>query len=96
VKPKPLLSAQILWDIEPSSLNFEESPDWVIERVFDRGSLEEVMQVVKYYGHEYVKQFLLSTPRRLPNHSILLAKAIFSVSFSDFLCLKKNPFLPGY
>jgi hypothetical protein len=96
MKTQPLLSAKTLWDIDVSSLNFEDASDWIIERVFDRGSFDEVLSVVKYYGKEEVKHYLKNTPKRLPNHSILLAKAIFGLSFIDFKCLEKKPFQPVY
>ena len=34
----PTLSPQTFWDINISALSFEDSKDWIIERVFDRGS----------------------------------------------------------
>jgi hypothetical protein len=96
MKLPPNISDQTLWDIDRSTLHFDDCPDWVIERVFDRGSLKEVLSVVNYYGDEQVKGYLTSTTRFLPNHTILLAKAIFKLSFSDFKCLEKKPFLQRY
>jgi cyclopropane fatty-acyl-phospholipid synthase-like methyltransferase len=96
VKTKPQLSDQLCWDIDIKILSFEDSSDWVIERVFDRGSLPEVFEVIKYYGREKVKDYLQNTPNYLPNHSILLAKAIFELQLKNFKCLEKRPFLPNY
>ena len=96
MKTLPVLSSKTLWDIDVSTLNFDDSAEWIIERVFDRGSFDEVLSVVKYYGKEEVKHYLKNTPKRLPNHSILLAKAIFDLSFIDFKCLEKKPFQPVY
>jgi hypothetical protein len=96
MKTLPVLSSKTLWDIDVSTLNFDDASEWIIERVFDRGSLDEVLSVVKYYGTEEVKHYLKNTPKRLPNHSILLAKAIFDLSFIDFKCLEKKPFQPVY
>lgn len=93
---KPQLSDQLFWDIDLRNLSFEDSSDWVIERVFDRGSLAEVFEVIKYYGREKVKDYLQNTPNYLPNHSILLAKAIFKLQFKNFKCLEKRPFLQNY
>jgi hypothetical protein len=92
LKTKPLISDQTFWDIDPETLSFDEASDWVILRVFDKGSLQEVLSVVKYYGHKKVKTFLQNEISYLPNHSILLAKAIFQLNFSDFKCLEKKQF----
>ncbi len=89
---KPKISERTFWDIDPETLSFEDAADWVILRVFDKGSLEEVLSVVGYYGREKVKTFLVNEPTYLPNHTILLAKAIFQLTFSDFKCLEKRPF----
>ena len=96
MKSKPDLSVRTLWDVDLNTLSYDDSAEWIIERVFDRGSLAEVLSVVKYYGKERVEQHLKSTQGFLPNHSILLAKAIFGLRFTDFKCLEKRPFLPGY
>jgi hypothetical protein len=92
MKSVPIISNQTFWDIDPSSLSFEEAAEWVILRVFDKGSLQEVIQVRDYYGSELVKKTLTSQISILPRHSILLAKAMFQLSFKDFKCLEKKPF----
>jgi uncharacterized protein (UPF0248 family) len=92
LKPQPNISDTTFWDINPSTLFFDEAAEWVVLRVFDRGSLEEVLSVVKYYGNEQVKNILTSQQSYLPNHTILLAKAIFQIQFNDFACLKEKPF----
>jgi hypothetical protein len=89
---KPKISERTFWDVDPDTVSFDESADWVILRVFDKGSLQEVMSVIAFYGHEKVKHLLQNETSYLPNHSILLAKAIFQLSFSDFKCLEKRPF----
>jgi len=96
MKNIPNLSSKTLWDVDIASLSFDESADWIIERVFDRGSLEEVISVINYYGKEEVQHTMQNISTFLPNHSILLAKAIFGLSFNDFKCLEKRPFLPNY
>lgn len=90
------LNPALFWDVNIAELSVEDSADWIIERVFDRGSLDEVIEVINYYGKETVKKTIQTVPTYLPNHSILLAKALFNLNFSDFKCLEKRPFLPNY
>ena len=96
MKPKPTLSKQTFWDVNISSVSFDDSSEWIIERVFDKGSLEEVCSIINYYGKEEVKNIIVNIATFLPNHSILLAKAIFGLNFNDFKCLEKRQFLPNY
>ena len=79
-----------------SEHDFNHSSEWVIMRVFDRGTLDEVFSVIRYYGFDFVKNVLVTTKDNLPNHSILLAKAIFKLNYTDFKCSEKKPFLLHY
>ncbi len=76
--------------------NFINSSEWVITRVFDRGTLDEVFSIINYYGFDFVKNVLITTNDNLPNHAILLARAIFKLNYTDFKCSEKKPFLLNY
>jgi hypothetical protein len=92
----PQISKRTFWDVEISEHEFIYSQEWVITRVFDRGSLDEVFSIIKYYGFDCVKNVLVTTQDNLPNHSILLARAIFKLNYSDFKCSERKPFLLPY
>jgi hypothetical protein len=92
----PQISKGTFWDVDISELDFNHSKEWVITRVFDRGSLDEVISIIKYYGFDSVKNVLITTPDNLPNHTILLARAIFKLNYSDFKCSERKPFLLRY
>lgn len=92
MKANPQISQQTFWDIDPLHLDFEDSSEWIILRVFDRGSLQDVLRIRDFYGPEKVKNILTSQTSLLPDHSILMAKALFNLTFRDFKCLEKRPF----
>ena len=48
-KPVELLSKHLFWDIDPNLLEWERSKKTIIERVIERGSLEEWVCIVKIY-----------------------------------------------
>lgn len=93
MKPLPQLSTRTFWDVDIDELDFEHASTWIITRVFDRGTLDEVFSVINYYGLGFVKETLLTTPDNLPNHIILLARAIFKLNYSDFKCYERKQFL---
>ena len=66
------LNPSLFWDINISELSFEDSSDWIIERVFDRGSLDEVISVINYYGKENVK-------KNNSNYSNIFAQSFHSI-----------------
>lgn len=92
MKALPAISKRTFWDVEISEIDFEEYSEWVITRVFDRGTLDEVYSVINYYGYDFVKKTMQTTNDNLPNHSILLARAIFYLNYNDFICSKRKPF----
>lgn len=88
----PQIAKRTFWDVDVSEDDFKNSSEWIIVRVFDRGTLEEVFAIIKYYGFDFVKNILVSTNENLPNHTILLARAIFKLNYTDFKCSERKPF----
>lgn len=57
----PLISRRpLFWDIHENNIEIalRESSDWVIERVFEYGTLKDIFDVIDLYGREKVKQVL--------------------------------------
>lgn len=55
------LSVFLFWDVDPSAINPEAHQQFIIPRVMDRGTLNDVKTVWDYFGEETVKQVLLNT-----------------------------------
>jgi hypothetical protein len=55
------LGRALFWDINEQniSLALVESDDWVIPRVFEYGTLEEITALINYYGREKTTTTLL-------------------------------------
>lgn len=96
MKAIPEISQRTFWDVDMDEPDFMESYEYVINRVFDRGTLDEVYAVINYYGFDFVKKALQNTNDNLTNQAILLARAIFKLSYSDFICSKRKPFRLNY
>jgi hypothetical protein len=92
----PQISKRTFWDVDITEHDFKHSSEWIVTKVFDRGTLDEVISVIKYYGFDFVKNVLITTNENLPNHTILLARAIFKLNYSDFKCSEKKPFRLHY
>lgn len=95
-KTTPEISKRTFWDVDINGEDFNTYPEWIICRIFDRGTLDEVYSIIKYYGFDFVKDVLLNTNEYLSNHAILLARAIFQLRYSDFKCSEKRPFRLHY
>lgn len=92
MKTLPQISKRTFWDVDIDEQDFKDASAWVITRVFDRGTLDEVFSIINYYGLDFVKKTLVTTLDNLPNHTILLARAIFKLNYTDFKCSERKPF----
>jgi enolase len=67
-RTSPLLRQRhLFWEIDPSMIEkaLVESDDWVIVRVFQYGTIDDIYDVIDLYGEEKVKQ-VLSTEKLQP------------------------------
>lgn len=81
----PDLPQVLFWDIPKQTPDYENHPEWVIKRVFERGSMENIAEIMLYYGREKTKEVLTATPH-LDEDILYLASAILDTPLNDFLC----------
>ena len=84
-KKKPILARRIFWDVNFEKLDYDAKAAFVIERVFERGDVEDIRQCRRYYGDEKVTEVLLKA-KYLPEHRIYLASAVIGKSLNEFRC----------
>lgn len=55
------LGRELFWDIPEKNIDLalERSPDWVIVRVFEHGTLDEISEIIRLYGESNVRNSLL-------------------------------------
>jgi hypothetical protein len=84
-KGKPIFNKRIFWDVNFEQIDYDDKANFVIERVFERGDVEDIRQCRRYYGDEKVISVLLNT-RFLPEHRMHLASAVFGKPLNEFRC----------
>lgn len=54
------IGKELFWDIPEKDMGmaFTQSKDWVIVRVFEYGTLDEIAEIIDYYGKPMVKNAL--------------------------------------
>lgn len=54
---------ELFWDIPESAIEaaVKNSPGWVINRVFEYGTLKEIADVIEFYGQEKASAFIKQT-----------------------------------
>jgi nicotinamide mononucleotide adenylyltransferase len=92
-KPKPVFDKRIFWDVNFEQLDYDAKASFVIERVFERGDVEDIRQCRRYYGDEKVAEALLKA-KYLPEHRMHLAAAVIDKPVEQFRCYKLRQLNP--
>lgn len=92
-KTKPLLEKRIFWDVDFEKIDYDAKANFVIERVFERGDVEDIRQCRRYYGDEKITLVLLNA-KFLPERRLYLASAIINKPISEFRCYTLQQSMP--
>ena len=93
-KTKPIFAKRIFWDVNFEQIDYDAKANWVIERVFSRGDVEDIRQCRRYYGDEKVTSALLDA-KYLPLHTIHFASAVIDKPLKEFRCYILRQLNPG-
>ena len=92
---KPVFNKRIFWDVNFEALDYDKKAGFVIERVFERGDVEDIRNCRRYYGDEIIKQCLISA-KWLQLSTICLAAALFNNELTDYTCYKTAQLNPTH
>jgi hypothetical protein len=92
-KDKPVFEKRIFWDVDFEKLDYDKKANFIIERVFERGDVEDIRNCRRYYGDEKVAQALLNA-KFLPEITIYLAAAVIDRPLEDFRCYRLRQLNP--
>ncbi len=97
-KPKPIFDKRIFWDVVFEKIDYDKKANFVIERIFERGDVEDIRNCRRYYGDEKVREALLNA-KFLPETRMYLASAVIDRPITEFRCYtlrQSNPALFPY
>ncbi len=97
-KQKPVFNRRIFWDVNFDALDYDKRARFIIERVFERGDVDDIRQCRRYYGDAFITKVLL-TAKYIPERRLHLAAAVIDKPVNDFQCYKlrqSNPELFPY
>jgi len=89
---KPILQKRIFWDVDFDKIDYRKKYAFVIERVFERGDVDDIRQVRKFYGDQLIKE-VLTKAKYLPAIKMYLASAIFDTPPVNFRCYTQTQFM---
>lgn len=86
----PELSPYLFWDTDRTRLNWQRDAAFVIQRTFERGTLNDLLEVLVHYGRERVVE-VLTQAEDLPDGVAALASVLFNVPSHEFRCCISTP-----
>ena len=86
---KPRLTNFGFWDVDLQKLDFDKYAKFVIIRVMERGTTEDMRELVEYYGQDLVIKTITAAPS-LMQTAIAAAKYYFKLKDEDFKCFTKT------
>ncbi|WP_300597259.1 hypothetical protein [Niabella sp.] len=84
-KTKPILNKRIFWDTDFLKLDYEGHAASIIERVFERGDVEDIRQIRRFYGDEKIID-ILTNAKWLRYDIFLFVKNLFNLKSEAFRC----------
>ena len=54
MRSKPNINERLLWEYDLDTFNYDKSYKIVIERVLERGNIDEWREVLNYYGEQKI------------------------------------------
>ena len=90
---KPILSKQAFWDVDIDKIDYEKRARFVIQKVIDRGSLDDFIALRKFYGDKRIKKEVVNSTW-LGDKEIYFCCAIFNLKPTDFKCFIKKQLNP--
>jgi len=94
-KNKPVFNRRIFWDVNFDKLDYDGKASFIIERVFERGDVDDIRQCRRYYGDDILCS-TLTNARWLSLSTICLASALFNNQLTDYKCYNKAQLNPAH
>ncbi len=84
---KLYISSKAFWDVDYDNLinQAEQFPDFIIRKVFEYGTFDDVINTVNYFGKQKAIESLTSA-RFFNEKTLHFASAFFMIEKSNFKC----------
>lgn len=92
---KPYDNKRIFWDVDAEKLDFDKSASFIIERVFERGDVEDIRLCRRFYGDEKIEAALTKAKWITPE-TVYLASALFNNKPTDYRCYREAQLNPTH
>ena len=78
----------LFWDLNMEKFDIEKNSTIIIERVFNRGDIQDLHIIIRYFGMEIIKAEIIKAGF-LDKKTINFASKILNIPKSEFQCYSK-------
>ncbi len=89
----PAISKKAFWDIAFAELDFEKSSLYIIEKVFNYGTWNDQVEIMRYYGMSRIRKEIINAGY-LRKTVLSFLCTILHLQKTDFACYKKMQLNP--
>ena len=89
------LPSYLFWDIDLKSIDFTENARFIIQRVIQKGSLKDWINIKKFYGLEMIKREILLI-RDLDSKTLNFFSTYFGITENNFRCFSIQQSIPKH
>ena len=89
----PSISKKAFWDVAFEDLDFEKSSVYVMEKVFNYGTWEDQVEIMRYYGLPRIRKDIVKASF-LGKTVLSFLCAILHLNKTDFACYKRKQLNP--
>ena len=82
---KPDFNKALFWDVGYKKTDLNKSAQFVIVRIFERGSISDVKKLRAYYGDKKIKEEIKKT-KWIEPETLQFLSAIYNISLKQFRC----------
>jgi hypothetical protein len=79
----------LFWEYEFGKINWKEMKVVIVQRVIERGRLEDFYAIINLYGIEGVKETIKQIPYLNPK-DIVFVSSVFEIKKEDLKCYSKK------
>ena len=79
------LSRTLFWDVDYNTIDMDKNAPFIVERVLNRGTIEDFRAILKYYGKQGLKDIALHI-RYLDKKALHFCSAFFNAPIETFRC----------
>ena len=95
VKPGEILklSGKAFWDIDMKRLDYARQANYIIRKVFEYGSWDDILEITAFYGMNKVKEVLTSSTY-LKENTLYFASLFLDIPRTHFACYTTTQYHP--